>query len=144
MHFLEDFIDTFVNKWIGVGLNGFYAIILGAVGTTMLALAVLPSVLASHIAQITLRIIKTSGHTVFAIGLLGAIERAAAHLGGEVGASNAENLLYHNVVDALLQVGYLLFETRQQPFGNLAQKDTALATRVEKSRLAGTEQLLWQ
>ena len=141
MHFLEDFIDTFVNKWIGVGLNGFYAVILSSVSTTILALAVLPSVLASHIAQITLHIIKTGGHTVFAVGLLGAIERAAAHLGGEVGTGDAKDLFGHNVVDALLQVGYLFFEACQQPFGNLAQEDTAFATRVEKPRFAGTEQL---
>ena len=130
-----------MDKRIGVGLYGFYTIVLGTVGTTMLTLAILPSVLASHIAQIALFVMKSRTNAVFAIGLLGAVERAAAHFGGEVGTSNAKNLFCHNVVNALLQVGYLLFKTRQQSFSNLAQKDTALATRVEKSRFAGTKQL---
>ena len=133
-----------MDKRISVGFNCFHAVILGTVGTTMLTFAVLPSVLASHIAQVTLHIIETGGHTILAIGLLGAIECAAAHLSGEVGAGYAEDLLGHNMVDALLQVGNLLFQPCQQPFGNLAQEDTAFATRVKKARLAGTEQLLWQ
>ena len=132
-----------MDKGISVGFNGFYAVVLGAVGTTMLTLAVLPSVLAAHIAQVALRIVKTGGHTILTIGLFGAIERATTHLGSEVGAGDAEDLFGHNMVDALLQVGYLLFQPCQQPFGNLAQEDTAFAARVKKARLAGTEQLLW-
>ena len=143
LHVFEDFVYVFVNEWISVGLNGFYAVVLSSVGTTMLTLAILPSVLASHVAQITLRIIETGGHTILAIGLFGAIKRAAAHLGSEVGAGNAEDLLGHNMVNALLQVGNLLFQPCQQPFGNLAQEDTAFAARVKKARLAGTEQFLW-
>ena len=137
-------VYVFVNEWISIGLNSFYAVVLGSVGTTMLTLAILPSVLASYVAQIALRIIETGGHTILTIGLFGAIECATAHLSSEVGAGNAEDLFGHNMVDALLQVGYLLFQTCQQPFGNLAQEDTAFATRVKKARLAGTEQLLWQ
>ena len=133
-----------MDKGISVGLDGFHTVVLGAVGTTMLTLAVLPSVLAAHIAQVALRIVETGGHTILTIGLFGAIERATAHLGGEVGAGNAEDLFGHNMVDALLQVGNLLFQPCQQPFGNLTQEDSALAARVEKARLAGTEQLLWQ
>ena len=45
------------------------------------------------------------------------------------------------MVNALLQVGYLLFEACQQSLGNLAQEDTTFAARVEKSRFAGAEQL---
>ena len=97
--------------------------------------------LAKVVTQVTLHVTENGTDTVFAVGLLGAVERAAAHFGGEVGTSNAKNLFCHNVVNALLQVGYLLFKTRQQSFSNLAQKDTALATRVEKSRFAGTKQL---
>ena len=62
----------------------------------------------------------------------------------EVGAGNSKNLFGHNMVNALLQVRYLFLQSRQESFGNLAQEDTALATRVKKARLAGTEQLLWQ
>ena len=142
--FLKYFFNRFVDKRISIGFNGFYTVVLGTVGATMLTLAVLPSVLASHIAQIALFVLESRTNTVFAICLLGAIKRAAAHLGGKVGTSDAEYLFCHNVVYALLQVGYLLFEARQQSFGNLAQEDTALAARVEKSRFAGTEQLLWK
>ena len=133
-----------MDKRISVGFNGFYAVILGTVGTTMLTFAILPSVLAAHIAQIALCIIETGSYTILTIGLFGAIERAAAHFGGEVGAGYAEDLPGHNMVDALLQVGNLLFQPCQQSFGNLTQEDSALAARVEKARLAGTEQLLWQ
>ena len=77
--------------------------------------------------------------TVFAVGQFGTVERAAAHLGGEVGAGDAEDLPGHDVVDALLQVGDLLFETRQQTFGNLAQEDAALAAGIEKPRLGTAE-----
>ena len=133
-----------MDKGISVGFNGFYAVVLGTIGTTMFTLAVLPSVLAAHVAQVALSIIEAGCHTILTIGLFGAIERAATHLGGEVSAGNAEDLLGHNVVDALLQVGNLLFQPCQQSFGNLTQEDSALAARVEKARLAGTEQLLWQ
>ena len=130
-------------KRIRIGLNRFYAVVLGTIGATMLTLAVLPNVLASHIAQIALCIIETGGHTILTIGLFGAIECAAAHLGGEVGAGDAEDLFGHNMVDALLQVGNLPFKPCQQSFCNLTQEDTAFAARVEEACLAGTEQLLW-
>ena len=119
-----------MDKRISVGLDSFYSVVLSAVGTTMLTFAVLPSVLASHVAQVALCVIETGGHTILTIGLLGAIERATTHLGGEVGAGDAEDLLGHNMIDALLQVGNLLFKARQQPFGNLTQEDTAFAARV--------------
>ena len=141
---MEYFFDWFMDKGISVGFNGFYAVVLGTIGTTMLTLAVLPSVLAAHIAQVALRIVETGGHTILTIGLFGAIERATAHLGGEVGAGDAENLLGHDVVDALLQVGDLFFEARQQPFGDLAQEDPALAAGIEKPRFGAAEQLLRQ
>ena len=133
-----------MDKRIGIGLNSFYAVVLGTVGTTMFTFAVHPSVLASYIAQIALHVLKSRTDAVLAVGQFGTVERAAAHLGGEVGAGDAENLLGHDVVDALLQVGDLLFETRQQPFGNLAQEDSALAAGIKESRSGTAEQLLRQ
>ena len=133
-----------MNKWISVDLNGFYAVVLGTIGTTMLTLAVLPSVATAIVPQVALRVTESRADAVLTVGLLGAVEGAAAHLSGEVGAGDAEDLLGHDVVDTLLQVGNLLFETRQQPFGNLAQEDAALATGIEEARLAGAEQLLRQ
>ena len=141
---MEYFFDWFMDKRIRIGLNGFYAVVLGTVGTTILAFAILPSVLASYIVQVALCIIETGSYAILAVGLLGAIKRAAAHLGSEVGAGDAEDLLGHNMVDALLQIWNLLFQPCQQSFGYLAQEDTAFAARVEKARLAGTEQLLRQ
>ena len=143
MHTLKDFVQVFVNKWISIVFNGFHAVVLGTVSATI-ALAIFPSVLATHIAQVALHVVESRTYAVLAIGLFGAIECATAHLSGEVGAGNAEDLLGHNVVDALLQVGYLLFQPCQQSFGNLAQEDTTFAARIKKARLAGAEQLLWQ
>ncbi len=134
-----------MNKRIGVGLAGVGTEVFALTGTAVFASALLvPSVTAAFVAEIALHIVENRADTVFAVGLLGAVERAAAHFGGEVGAGDAENLLGHDVVDALLQVGDLLFETRQQPLGNLAQEDPALAAGIEEARLAGAEQLLRQ
>ena len=103
-----------MNKWIGVGLPGIGAEILAFAGTTMFATTLcVPYMVASVISQIALNIMECCSNTIFTIGLLGAIECAAAHLGCEVGTSNAEDLLCHDVVDALLQVGCLLFEACQ-------------------------------
>ena len=133
-----------MNKWVSVIFNSLYAVVLGAVSATMLALAIHPSVLASYIAQIALHVTESRTDTVFTIGLLGTVECAAAHLSGKVGASDAEDLFRHDVVDALLQVGNLLFEACQQPFRNLAQEDPALAAGIEKPRFGTAEQLLRQ
>ena len=143
--FLEYFFDWFVNKRIGVGFAGVSAKILTLTGTAVFAATLrVPRVAAAVVAQITLHVVENRADTVFAVGLLGAVERAAAHLSSEVGAGDAENLLGHDVVDTLLQIGNLLFETRQQPFHNLAQEDAALAAGIEKPRLGTEEQSLRQ
>lgn len=108
---MEYFFDWFMDKGISVGFNGFYAVVLGTVGATMFTLAVLPRVAATVVEDMALPVAEGRADAVFAVGLFGAIERAAAHLGSEVSAGNAKNLLGHNMVDALLQVGDLLFET---------------------------------
>lgn len=142
---MEYFIDTFVNKRVGVGLAGVCTEILALTGTAIFAAALrIPRMAAAVVTQIALHITENGSNTVFTVGLFGAVERAATHLSGEVGASDTENLLRHDMVDALLQVGNLLFEACQEPFRNLAQEDPALAARVEKSRFGTAEQLLWQ
>ena len=103
-----------------------------------------PRVATAVVAQIALHTMKSRADAVLAVSQFGTVERTAAHLGGEVGAGDTENLLGHDVVDALLQVGDLLFETRQQPFRNLAQEDAALAAGIEEARLLGAEQFLRQ
>ena len=134
-----------MNKRIGVGLAGVCAEILALTGTAVFAATLrVPRVATAVVAQIALHVMESRTYAIFAVGLLGAVERAAAHLGGEVGAGDAENLLGHDVVDALLQVGDLFFEARQQPFGDLAQEDPALAAGIEKPRFGTAEQLLRQ
>ena len=134
-----------MNKRVSVGFAGVGAEILALTGTAVFAAALrIPFVAATIVAQIALLVMENRTDTVFAVGLLGAVEGAAAHLGGEIGTSDAEDLPGHDVVDALLQIGNLLFETRQQPFRNLAQEDPALAAGIEKPRFGTAEQLLRQ
>lgn len=134
-----------MNKWIGVGLAGVCTEVFALTGTAVFAAALrIPRVAAAVVAKITLHVMKSRADTVFAVGQFGAVERATAHLGSEVGAGDAEDLSGHDVVDTLLQVGDLLFETRQQPLGDLAQEDPALAAGVEEARLRTAEQLLRQ
>jgi len=134
-----------MDKGIGVCLADVGAEIFAFAGAAVLAAALrIPSVLTAFVPQVALLVAEGGGNAVLAVGKLGAVECPAAHLGGEIGTGNAENLLGHNMVDALLQVGYLLFKSCQQPLGNLPQEDTALAARVEKACLGAAEQLLRQ
>ena len=129
-----------MNKRVGVGLAGVGAEILALTGSTAFAAALrVPRVAAAVVEDMALPVAEGRADAVFAVGLFGTVEGAAAHLGGEVGAGDAENLLGHDVVDTLLQIGNLLFETRQQPFRNLAQEDPALAARIEKPRFGTAE-----
>ena len=111
--FLEYFFDWFVNKRIGVGFAGVGAEVFALTGPAVYAAAAgIPRVATAVVAQITLHIMKSRTDAVLAVGQFGTVEGAAAHLGGEIGAGNAEDLPGHDVVDALLQVVDLLFETR--------------------------------
>lgn len=102
-----------MNKRIGVGLAGVGTEILALTGTAVFAATLrVPCVATSVVAEIALHVMESRTDTVFAVGQFGAVEGAAAHLGGKVGAGDAENLLGHDVVNALLQVRDLLFETR--------------------------------
>ena len=134
-----------MNKRVSVGFAGVGAEILTLTGAAVFATALrVPLVATAVVTEIALHVVKSRADAVLAVGQFGTVERAAAHLGGEVGAGDAENLLGHDVVDALLQVGDLFFEARQQPFGDLAQEDPALAAGIEKPRFGAAEQLLRQ
>ena len=134
-----------MNKRVGVGLAGVGAEVFALTGTAVFAATLrVPRVATAVVEDMALPVAEGRADAVFAVGLLGTVEGAAAHLGGEIGAGNAEDLFGHNMVDALLQVGNLLFQPCQQPFGNLAQKDPALAAGIEKSRFGAAEQLLRQ
>lgn len=109
-----------MNKGIGVGLAAVGAEVFAFAGAAVLAAALrVPSVVAAVIVEIALRIAEGGADAVLAVGKLGAVECPAAHLGGEVGTGDAEDLSGHNVVDALLQVGNFRFQPSQQPLGNL-------------------------
>lgn len=120
-----------MDKGIGVTLTSISSEIFAFVGTAMFTAALgIPSVSAPLIPHISSIVAKGPGNAVLAVGQLGAVKRPAAHLSGEVGTGDAKDLFGHNMVNSLLQFGYLLFKPREQPFGNLAQEDSALATRV--------------
>lgn len=132
-----------MNKRVGVGLAGVGAEVFALTGAAVHATAAgIPRVAATVVEDMALPVAEGRTDAVLAVGQFGAVERAAAHLGGKVGAGDAEDLPGHDVVDALLQIGDLLFETRQQPFGNLAQEDPALAAGIKESRSGTAEQLL--
>ena len=134
-----------MNKGIGVGLAAVGAEIFAFAGAAVFTAALrIPSVVTAVVQQVALLVVESGGDAVLAVGKLGTIERPTAHLGGEVGTGDAEDLSGHNVVNALLQVRNLRFQPSQQPLGNLTQKDATLATRVEKARLRAAEQLLRQ
>lgn len=134
-----------MDKGIGVGLAAVGAEVFAFAGAAVLASALrVPSVMASLIQQVALHIAESRADAVLAVGLLGAVERSTAHLCREVGTGDAEDLLGHNVVDALLQVGNLRFQPCQQPLGDLAQEDATLRTGVEEASLRTAKQLLRQ
>ena len=92
-----------MDKRIGVCLAAVGTEILAFAGAAVLAAALrVPSVVASLIQQVALHIAESRADAVFPVGLLGAVECPSAHLGGEVGTGNAENLSGHNMVDTLL------------------------------------------
>ena len=134
-----------MDKGVGVALAGVGAEVFAFAGAAMLAAALgIPGVAAALVPHVAGIAAEGLGDAVLPVGALGAVERAAAHLGREVGAGNAEELLGHDVVDAPLQVGYLRLQSDEQPLGNLAQENAALGAGVEEARAAGAEQLLRQ
>ena len=92
-----------MDKWIGVGLSAFGAEVFAFAGAAALAAALrIPCVVASLVQQIALLVVESGADAVLAVGMFGAVESPTAHLGGEVGTGDAEDLLGHNMVDALL------------------------------------------
>ena len=139
---MEYFFDGFMDKGIGVGLAAVGAEVFAFAGAAALAAALrIPGVLAAVVAEVALSVVEGGADAVLAVGELGAVERAAAHFGGEVGAGDAEDLTGHDVVDTLLQVGNFRLESSQQPLGNLAQEYAAFRAGVEEARRRTAEQL---
>ena len=134
-----------MDKGIGVGLAAVAAEVLAFAGAAVFTTTLcVPSVLAAVVQQVALLVAEGGGDAVLSVGKLGTVERPSAHLGGEVSTGDAEDLSGHNVVDTLLQVGNLRFQSCQQSLGNLAQEDATFRTRVEEPCLRTAEQLLRQ
>ncbi len=99
-----------MDKRIGVCLAAVGTEILAFAGAAVFAAALrVPGVLAAVVQQVALLVAEGRGDAVLSVGELGTIERPAAHLGGEVGTGDAEDLSGHNVVNTLLQVWDLHF-----------------------------------
>ena len=77
---------------------------------------------------------------IAAVRILRAVERPARDEGCELGGRDAVELMMKDVIDALLQVGKLIRQSRDEPLCDFAQEDTALATDVEESRLRIAEE----
>lgn len=65
--------------------------------------------------------------------MLGAVDAAAGEEAGEVGDSDAKDLLGQDMVDALFEVGDLGGETFGEPAGDLPQEDARFGARIEES-----------
>lgn len=99
-----------MDKGIGVGLAAVGAEVFAFAGAAVLAAAMcVPGVLAAVVKQVALLVAEGGGDAVLSVGKLRTVERPAAHLCGEVGTGDAEDLSGHNVVDTLLQVWDLHF-----------------------------------
>ena len=92
-----------MDKRVGVGLAAVAAKVFAFAGSAVFTAALrIPCVVASLVQQVALYVMEGGADAVLAVGLFGAVERPAAHLGGEVGAGNAKDLLGHYMVNPLL------------------------------------------
>jgi hypothetical protein len=72
------------------------------------------------------------GYGIAVVGGLTAVERPARQQPREFGYGNAIELMMKDVVDALLQIGYLLSKTSNQSLCYLAKKHACFAGRIKK------------
>lgn len=98
-----------VNELIGVGFQSVVAVIDLLTGTAKRAFAVLPSVLYPVKFDIPFGCIKSLANGVFAVGGFGAVQTSAGKQRREFCYRNAVKLVFIDVVDAGLFVGYLVF-----------------------------------
>ena len=92
-----------MDKGVGVGFAAVAAEVLAFAGTAIFTAALrIPGMATTFVQQVALPVAEGSADAILAVGLFGAVECPAAHLGGEVGTGDAEDLTGHNVVNALL------------------------------------------
>lgn len=132
-----------MDKLISVLLGGVGAVIDGLAGSAVFAFAVLPRVSEGSVVDVARFVIEVAD-AVRAVGVLAAVEAAAAEVGGELGDGDAEHLAVHDVVDALLTVGHLCLQAAVETLHYLAQEDATLGEGVEERGVGVAEQLLRQ
>ena len=81
------------------------------------------------VADVALHILKAADR-ILAVGVFGTVDAAPGQQAGQFGDGDAKELLVEDVVHPLLQIGDLVLQPRQQPFGDLPQKYAGLARRV--------------
>ena len=69
---------------------------------------------------------------MLARGIFGAVDASTCHVGREPGDADAEDLIGQNVVDALFEVGDLVFQTMCEAARDLTQEDTRLGYRIQE------------
>ena len=120
-------------KLVGILFGGAVSVVNLLAGSAVLALAVHPGVGDGFVLHVALLVVEAAD-AVAAVGCLAAIEGAAAQQRGQLRQGHAKHLTMHDVVDALLPIGYLVVEAAVQPLYDFAQKDAAFAGRIKKGR----------
>ena len=142
LHILEKGIGVVgMDKLIGVLFGGVATVVDALAGSAVFAFACLPRMPEGAIQDVAGFVVEVA-HAVRAVGVLAAVEAAAAEVGGELGDGDAEHLTVHDVVDALLTVGHLRLQAAVETLHYLAQEDAALGEGVEERGVGVAEQLL--
>ncbi len=92
--------------------------IVGFAGTAEQAAAILPGVFRAPETDIALRRVKNSAYGILAIGGFRTVESPPGHQPRQFRNGNAEELVFHDVVDALLPVGDYAFQPFVEPPGD--------------------------
>lgn len=101
-----------MDKLVGMAFQliaalGFAVFLLGCAAKD--AFAILPHVLCVLKPNIALYILK-AGNGILAVGLFGAVEAAPGQQTGQLGDGDTVELFVEDVIHALLQIRYLLFQ----------------------------------
>lgn len=123
-----------VDEFVSVAFQPLFSCLLsigGLRGTAKDAFAAPPGVCDVFVADVAVSIVKTNDG-VRPIGVFGTIHSAAGEKGCQLRNGDAEELISENVFQALLPVWEVSFQPLVEPFGNLPQKDAALAAGVQK------------
>ena len=132
-----------MDKLVCVCFQFISALILALRGAAEYAFAILPGVLDALIADIALGIVKMR-YRELTVGVFGAVYATAREQAGQFGNGNAIQLLMENVIQPVLQVWHLRLPAYNQALGDLSQKHTRFAGRVQEGGIWVPKQLLRQ